>query len=149
MRVLVLTRHCETVTRKQKQDSVMRGRLVARTVRFRGRSRMDSEEQIELLRAAKSKSLETLEKVYGRDNIRIITKPSEDEIIQNYLSMKGVPTKDLKLRRSMARYLLRLVEKDRYMMKRSWGTMGQCLEPIMSEYLETRLREIVTELQEK
>jgi len=73
----------------------------------------------------------------------------EEEIIRNYLSMDGVPTKDLRLRRSMARYLLGLVQKDRYMMGRSWSTMGKCLEPIMSKHLEMKLREIVVELEEK
>ena len=66
---------------------------------------------------------------------------------KNYLSMKGTPTRNLKLRRSMAKYLLRLVQEDRLRMSRFWYVNG--LEPIMSRYLETELKKILTKLEGK
>ena len=66
-------------------------------------------------------------------------------MIEKYKSMKGVPTKNLKLRLSMAKYLLSLIRRDvRYPLS--------CPEPMkkaMIMDLGTRLKDIIKELEDK
>jgi hypothetical protein len=69
------------------------------------------------------------------------------ELGKNYIQMKGVPTRNLKLRHSMAKYLLRLVMEDRRRMEHYWYVNS--LERIMSGYLESELRRLMRKLEGK
>ena len=69
------------------------------------------------------------------------------KVRDNYLSMKGIPTKNLKLRYSMTKYLLRLVVEERRRMRHFW--YADSLEWIMTEYLESELRRIMDELKSR
>ena len=71
----------------------------------------------------------------------------EADLKSEYLSMKGVPTRNLKLRHSMAKYLLRLVDEDRRRMSHFW--YADCLEVIMSDYLGNELKRIMQRLEGK
>jgi hypothetical protein len=76
-------------------------------------------------------------------------KPKEkalmmDQLKRNYLSMKGIPIKNLKLRYSMAKYLLKLIEAEKRRMEHFW--YPEALEWIMTAYLEAELTRIMSEL---
>ena len=69
------------------------------------------------------------------------------ELGKKYIQMKGVPTRSLKLRHSMAKYLLRLVMEGRRRMEHYWYV--NALEPIMSHYLESELRRLMKKMEGK
>lgn len=81
----------------------------------------------------------------------VISKNPLLEIKTNYLKMKGVPTRNLKLRHSMAKFLLRLVIEDRRRMAHiaGYGWYVDPLGPMMSDYLGNELQRIVKQLERK
>ena len=99
------------------------------------------------MRPDKKRLTEALKRDFPQAKRIAVDEGFEMLMIENYKSMKGVPTKNLKLRLSMAKYLLDLIRKDVRGHDPSWYPEPMRKAMIMD--IGTRLKDIIKELEGK